>query len=100
MRLQRLRFEFRMELAADEMWMVRQLDHLDVSSVGGRAGNSQSRRGESALVFAIELVTMAVALADLSLAVNSVRQRSRFDLAGPGTQPHGSAELLHATQLT
>src|ERR1700683_2503503 len=34
MRLQRLRFEFGMKLATDEMRMVRQFDHLDVSSVG------------------------------------------------------------------
>ncbi len=34
MRLERFRFEFGMELASDEVRMVRQFDHLDVSSIG------------------------------------------------------------------
>src|SRR5713226_8180304 len=50
MRLQRLRLELGMELAADEMRMVRQLDHLNVSAVGRRTGNSQPRRHHRLLV--------------------------------------------------
>src|SRR5450631_1896907 len=34
MRLQRLRFKFGMELASDEKRVTRNLDHLDVSTVG------------------------------------------------------------------
>ncbi len=36
MRLQRLRLEFRMELAADEMRMIGQLYHLDVGPIRRR----------------------------------------------------------------
>src|SRR5215467_2945469 len=35
-RLERLRLEFRMELASDEVRMVRQLHHLDIGPIGGR----------------------------------------------------------------
>ena len=34
MRLERLRFEFRVELAADEVRMIGKFDHLNVSSIG------------------------------------------------------------------
>jgi hypothetical protein len=50
-------------------------------------------------VFAVEFVTMAVALADLVLAIGFVRQRVRLHLAGPRAQPHGAAQLFHAAQL-
>src|SRR5262252_455696 len=36
MRLERLRLEFRMELASDEVRMVRQLHHLDIGPIGSR----------------------------------------------------------------
>src|SRR5437762_5367034 len=44
MRLERLRFELGMELAADEMGMIRQLDHFHVSSIRSRSRNPQPRR--------------------------------------------------------
>src|SRR5256884_7691860 len=91
MRLQRLRFKLRMKLAANEMRMIRQLNHLDVGAVWGRAGNSQSACRQRAFVFSVKFVTMPVTLADLELSIDSVRQSSRFDFAGPGTQTHGTA---------
>src|SRR6516165_6914652 len=33
MRLERLRFEFRMELATEEEWMVRDLDNFNIGSI-------------------------------------------------------------------
>src|SRR5882672_9306733 len=99
MRLQRLRLELRMELATDKMGMVRQFDHLDVSPVGRRTGNSQPRRHHRLFVFAIELIAMAVALADLQLAINLLRQRVGLDLTGPRSQAHGAAKFLDAAQL-
>src|SRR5581483_5926780 len=99
LRLERLRFEFWMELAANEVRMIRQFHHLDVSAVGGRSRNLQPRRSQRLFILAIEFVTMAVALADFGLAVNAMRQRSGFDLASPRAEPHGSAQFFHAAQL-
>src|SRR5580693_3521854 len=87
MRLQGLRLELRMKLASDEMRMVRQFHHLDVSAIRRRPGDAQSSSHHRLLVFAVKFVTMAVALADLQLAVDLVRQRVRFNLASPGAQP-------------
>src|SRR3954453_6598345 len=80
MRLQRLRLELRMELAADEEWMLGDLDHLDVSPIGGRAGDAQAAAGEHGFVLAVELVAMAMALAYLEVAIDALRQRVRLDL--------------------
>src|SRR5208282_6817934 len=40
MRLQRLRLKLGMKLAANKMRMVRQLYHLDISSIGRRTGDA------------------------------------------------------------
>src|ERR1700675_4994245 len=99
MRLQRLRFEFRMELAANEKRMTRNLDHLDISAVRSRAGNAQPGSHHWFLILAVELVTMPMPLADLGLAVHLIRQRSHLDLAWPCSQPHRAAQFFHAPQL-
>ena len=44
MRLERLGLELGMELAAEEVRMVGDLDDLDVGAVGGRAGDAQAVR--------------------------------------------------------
>src|SRR5262249_24354991 len=70
MRLERLRFELWMELAANKVRMVSQFDHLDISPLGSRSGNSQACGGQLFFIFAVELVAMTVPLADFGLAVN------------------------------
>src|ERR1700686_1155688 len=100
MRLERLRFELRMKLAADEMRMVRQFNHLHISAVRSRTGDAQARSSQRSLVFAIEFVTVPVAFADLSLPVNLMRQCPRLDLARPRAQTHGSTKFLDTAQLT
>src|ERR1035441_10644997 len=99
MRLQRLRLELRMELAPDEMRVIRKFHHLDVSAVGRSPGNSHPCRHHWLFVFTIEFVAMTVALADLELAVNLMCQRVGFNLASPCAQTHGAAKLFHAAQL-
>src|SRR4051812_4304042 len=42
---------------------------------------------------------MAMALADLEVAINPLRQRVGLYLAGPRAQAHGAAELVNAAQL-
>src|ERR1019366_9790125 len=87
MRLQRFRFEFRMELASDEERMTGNLHHLNVGAVRSRAGNAQPGGHHGLFILAVELVTMPVPLADLGLAIHFVRQRSRLDLTRPCPQP-------------
>src|ERR1022692_891469 len=98
MRFQRLRLELGMKLASDEMRMIRQFHDLDISSVGRRAGDAQPGRHHRLFIFAIEFVTMAVALADLELAVDLVRQRVGLNLASPCAQTHGAAKFLDSSQ--
>src|SRR5262249_23308416 len=76
-----------------------QFDHFDISAVGSRAADLQPGRGQRFFIFTVELITVAVTLADLQLPINSVGECPRFDLAGPGAQAHGAAKLLYAAQL-
>src|SRR5580698_315366 len=99
MRLERLRLEFRMELAADKMRMVGQLHHLHVSSIGGRTGDAQSRRRQRPFILAVEFITMPVALADFGRPINPVRQRVWLDLARPRAKTHRAAKLFNAAQF-
>src|SRR5271157_5515357 len=99
MRLQRLRLELGMELAAQEVGVVGNLDDLDVGAVGRCAADAQSACGKRALVLAVELVPMAMTLADLVPPVRLVRQGAGLKLAGPCAQTHRSTQLFHPAQL-
>src|SRR5579883_590402 len=99
MRLQRLGFELGMELATEEERMVGQLHNLDVGPIWCRAADAQAAGDQRALVLAIELVAMAMALADFALTVGLMRQRTWLQLARPGAETHRAAQLLHAAQL-
>ena len=55
----------------------RELDHLDQRAVGREPGESQPVRLERLAVGVVELVAVAVALADLLLAVELARRASR-----------------------
>src|SRR2546426_1180312 len=91
MRLQRLRLELRMELAGDEVGVIRQFDDLHISSIRRRTGNAQSPCSQRDFILTIELVAMEMAFVDFQLAVDPMRQSSGLDLASPGAQPHGLA---------
>ena len=60
--LERLGFEFGVELAAEEEGVVGDLDDLDVGGVGGGSGDAEACAGEDGFVLAVELVTVAVTL--------------------------------------
>ena len=63
--LEGLGLEFGMELAAEEVGVAGNLDDLDVGLVGSGAADFEAGAGEQGLVLAVELVTVAMALADL-----------------------------------
>src|SRR5436190_156185 len=99
MRLQRLRFELRMKLAANKMWMAGNLDHFDVRAIRSRPGDSQPAGNHRVFIFTVELVAVTMAFADFGLRINLVRQRVGLNLARPCPQSHGSAKFLHTTQF-
>src|ERR1700722_17263528 len=99
MRLQRLRFEFGMELASDEEWMAGNFDDLDVSSIRRRAGNLEAAGRHRLFILAVELITMPVALADFGLAIDVLRQRPRLKLARPRPESHRPAEFFNTAQF-
>src|SRR5262245_52171631 len=70
MRLERLRLELGMKLAANKMWVVRQLDNFDVSSIGGSAGDAQPAGNQWLLVLAIEFVAVTMALTNLEFSID------------------------------
>src|SRR5690242_1143377 len=74
LRVERLRFELRMELAAQEIRMVPDFYDLDVSSIWSRTRDPKSRAGKQRLVFAIELIAMAMAFANFRLLIRASRQ--------------------------
>src|ERR1700722_7517749 len=94
MRLQRLRFEFGMKLAAQIPGMIFQFANFDVHTVRSLARQSQSMLLQHCFIFAIELVTMTMALADFRLAVRASCDASFGEHAWIRAQSHGAAEFV------
>jgi hypothetical protein len=98
-RLQWLGFELGVELAAEEEGVGGDLDDFDVRGVGRGAGEAKACAGEDGFVLAIELVTMAMALADLGLAVGVGGEGVGLHDAVPGSEAHGAAHLFDAGEF-
>ena len=62
--LERLGFEFGVELAAEEEGVGGDFYDFDVGGVGGGAGDAQAGAGEDGFVLAVEFVAVAVAFGD------------------------------------
>src|SRR6266540_5446060 len=92
----RIRREFRVELAAEEPRMLRQLDHLAQvareRALRARA-DDESRRDEPRQVMVVDLIAMPVALGDRRTAVDAVRERAGHDLARLRAEAHRAAEI-------
>src|SRR5580698_4221830 len=98
-RFQWLRLEFGMELAAEKPGMIGYFANLDVHRIRRLPGNAESAGRQNLLVLAIEFVTVAMALADLGLAVGLAREAAFRQQARVSAQAHGAAQLVHAFQL-
>src|SRR5579863_2568820 len=98
-RRERLRFELRMELAADEPGMVGNFDDLDVNAVGRAPRDAEARARQRLIVFAVEFVAVPVPLGNLERAVSLRRKRPRLEFAGPRAQPHRPAHFVDAEQF-
>ena len=80
-----------MELAGDEPRVVRQLDHLDQQVVHGLAGDDEAQILELLPIAVVELVAMAMALADHVLAVEFARQGTGLEAAFLRAEAHRAA---------
>src|SRR5438132_666687 len=94
MRSKRLALELGMKLAPHEVGMVRKLHHLDQIELGVMAREHQAALGELGAVGVVHLVAMAVALADVLLAVELRRERARLKRALVSAKAHGAALVL------
>src|SRR5579859_6994707 len=99
MRLQRLRLEFRMKLASQEMRMAGDFYNLNIRPIRSRSGDAQPGPGQDGLILAVEFIAMTMALADFQLAISFVGKRTRFEFTRPRAQPHGAAEFVNSAQL-
>src|SRR5580765_4990627 len=100
MRLQRLRLELRMELAAEEIGMVGNFNYLNICSVRGCSGDAEAAAGQHRFILAVEFITVAMALTDLHCAISFAGLAVRFQLAGPRAQSHGPTQFVDTRQLT
>src|SRR3989442_1891455 len=87
------RSEFRMELAADEPGVRRQLDHLAQLLALGEAGNAQALVLQSLHVLVVDLVAVAVAFVDHVRAVDLARQAHGLERCALSAQAHRPAEI-------
>src|SRR5271165_3921896 len=83
MRLQGLRLELRVELATQEEWVAGYFNNLNVGSIRRGPRNSQTAGGKGALIFAVELIAVPMAFADLGLPVRVLGERAVLQAAGP-----------------
>src|SRR6266550_1238791 len=93
MRARGARLKLRVELTADIPRMRLKLHHLDQRSVGRKAAQVQSVLDELVAVLVVDLVAMAMPLADLRLAIDRGGLRSWSEPAGVRAEAHGTAHV-------
>src|SRR5690349_16257617 len=82
-------FELRMELAAQEVRMILELDDLHEAMVGAQSRHCQTGLLQGLAVLVVQLIAMPVPLADLGHAVSIVRVGSWREHARIGAKAHG-----------
>src|SRR6185295_10367303 len=93
MRFERAALELGMELDADEPRMVGALDDLGQLVVGRHAGEDQPRPFQRVAVMNVDLVAVAVPLADLILAVDRAHDAVAIELSLIGAEAHRPAKV-------
>src|SRR5882724_4945518 len=94
--LVRFTVEFRMKLARDEKWMLRQLNHLDELPVRRQAAKGEAAFLETFPVGVVEFVTMPMPFIHHERAIKLLRLGAHHELARLRAQAHGAAFLGHA----
>src|SRR5256885_10419304 len=87
------RGEFRVELAADQPGMRRQLDHFAQLLPLGEAGNAQALVLQSLHILVVDLIAVAVAFVDHVRAVDLACEAPRLERGALSPQPHRPAEI-------
>src|SRR2546422_3126691 len=82
------RGEFRVELAADQPGMRRQLDHFAQLLALGEAGNAQALVLQSLHVLVVDLIAVAVAFVDHVRAVDLAREAPGLERCALSAQAH------------
>src|SRR5262245_24304986 len=95
----RLRLEFGMELAGQEVRMIRNLHDLDETPIGGLAAHPEPLLQHGVEVLPVDFVAVAVPLADLGLPVGALGLRPRLQDARPLPETHVPPHPLHALEL-
>src|SRR5947209_18582210 len=94
MRLERPRFQFGVELHADEPGMVLVLDDFRQDAVGRHPREAQAVLLEPVLVGGVDLVAVAMALRNLGGAAIDFRYpAAALERRRIGAEPHGAAEI-------
>src|SRR5579875_433776 len=89
-----LRFQLGMVLHADEPGVVGILDRLGQHAVGREAGEHHARALERLAEMDVDLVAVAVTLADLRrIVIEPADQRVLAEHRGIGAEPHRAAEI-------
>src|SRR5450432_2131631 len=96
MRAHRSALEFRVELTADEVAVLGQLDDLDQAIVWARSAEHETGARELLAVLVVELEAVPMALADLFLLVQVEGVAACLERARVGAEAHGPALVLHA----
>src|SRR5512139_2569985 len=87
------RFEFRVELTAQEPWMVLYLDYLHQFSVGAVSADLHPQPGNDSLIGIIEFIPVPVSFGDLLCPVSSMRKGLFLYDTRIGAQAHRAALL-------
>src|SRR3989441_4751069 len=95
----RLRLELGMELAGQEIRMVRYFHDLHEPAVGRFAADPKPFLHHGVKILPVDFVAVAVTLADLGLAVGVLGLRARLQDAGPLAETHVPTHALHTLEL-
>src|SRR6267143_301160 len=87
------RGEFRVELAADQPGMRRQLDHFAQLLALGEAGNAQALVLQSLHVLIVDLIAVAVAFVDHVRSVDLAREAPGLERGALSAQAHRPSEI-------
>src|SRR6185503_20098167 len=91
-----------MKLTPKEPRMIfaSEFDYFHKLTIGRHAAEDQSGPFQGFAKLRIKFETMAVPLADFFGTINILRQRALRKIAGPGTQPHRSTEVLNVNEIS
>src|SRR5438445_3525324 len=99
MGLHGLRLELGMELAGEEVRMIRDLDDFHEAPVGRLAGDAQSAPRHLVEIGAVDFVAVPVPLAYLGAPVGLVGKAVLLDQAGPLAEPHVATHPRNTVEL-